>query len=231
MKKKFQAWHVDTPYPNVYVNFIYLDGDQHKTQFMIPNWTDSVKMEAPLEEPFIPIESEKKKFNVSEKWRKYLKDRYGFFLFCFTSPLTSFHRYGYLMATPNYFTDSGCFQISKKDSYTNAGDAIWFRGDMYCHRGLPAQKGKFGDSRRVIFWYSWETGKLPKIAVPDVDFQLNPWTVYSLVNPHFDESLVSFPFIFVLFSLLFADGNCILHLLGGLSSLLSLFQWSSGVNG
>ena len=35
-KHKKQAWHVDTPYPHVYVNILYLDEGQYMTQTLRP---------------------------------------------------------------------------------------------------------------------------------------------------------------------------------------------------
>ena len=76
---------MDTPLPHVYVNILYLDEGQEKTQFMMPNWT-GIKIEEfratepPLKDPFVPIDTEKKKFDVSEKWRKYLKEKFVFHL-------------------------------------------------------------------------------------------------------------------------------------------------------
>ena len=50
--------------------------------------------------------------------------------------------------------------------------------------------------RRLLFWFSWDSTVLPAKLKPDIDFQLNPWTLYSLVHPNFDVDLVSVSFSF-----------------------------------
>ena len=74
-KHKKQAWHVDTPYPHVYVNILYLDEGQYMTQTLRPR-KDSAAAEraipkAPLQQE--PFHMEVKK--LSPKWREYLAAR------------------------------------------------------------------------------------------------------------------------------------------------------------
>ena len=96
-----------------------------------------------------------------------------------------------------------------------AGDGVWFLGDTACHRGKPSlvventsttrtsyQKETFLD-RKLLFWYSWEKAALPSHLKPDIDFQLNPWTIYSVVNPDFSNDLVSSFLFFLHFFFLF----------------------------
>jgi len=83
------------------------------------------------------------------------------------------------------------------------GDGIWFAGDTVCHRGMPSSVGSSSSSsssrsetptfhdRRLLFWYSWEEKKLPHNLIPDIDFQLNPWTVFGMVHEDFSTTLVS----------------------------------------
>ena len=60
----------------------------------------------------------------------------------------------------------------------------------------PLRKGKISDERRVLFWFSWDKEVLQE-KVPDVDFQLNPWTLYSLINPPPIEYDVVRVFLFI----------------------------------
>ena len=71
-KYKKQAWHVDTPYPHVYVNILYLDEGQYMTQTLRP-WSaaeqqSTSSLKAPLQEPFHMVVKK-----LSPKWREYLR--------------------------------------------------------------------------------------------------------------------------------------------------------------
>lgn len=132
----------------------------------------------------------------------------------------SFHRYSYLIAPPEYFAESGLFpqyipgQPEKEWKTMSAGEAVWFPADSVCHRGVPSKalaimeaaeasktRGKRSTTaaavtrspptRKLLFWFSWDKDFLPSTLVPDLDFQLNPWTVYSMTHSNFTKSLVS----------------------------------------
>jgi hypothetical protein len=63
--------------------------------------------------------------------------------------------------------------------------------------------------RRVLFWFSWDANKLSRQFIPDVNFQLNPWTIYSIVYPNFEETLVRVPFLSLFgFSYFSTQGWC-----------------------
>ena len=94
-KARPQAWHLDSPLPNVFVNLVYLD-DGQMTQFMVPGALPSsiLEMSAPSSELFAPggITSDNGKeveeLNtplISENWLKYLKKRYYSNFVCFFS--------------------------------------------------------------------------------------------------------------------------------------------------
>jgi hypothetical protein len=56
--------------------------------------------------------------------------------------------------------------------------------------------GKAKSLRRVLFWFS--SAGFPEntqLSSPDPDFQLNPWTLYSLVRGDFMATLVSVLFL------------------------------------
>jgi len=83
-----QAWHLDSPFPNVFVNLVYLD-DGQMTQFMVPAALSStiLGMKAPVREHFgpgglvckdpgggsIPVDSQSTE--ISENWQNYLEKR------------------------------------------------------------------------------------------------------------------------------------------------------------
>ena len=80
-----QAWHLDSPLPNVFANLVYLD-DGQMTQFMVPCALSSsiLEMKAPTSEPFCPcgIGSDEGKIVedpdsplISENWLEYLEKR------------------------------------------------------------------------------------------------------------------------------------------------------------
>ena len=85
MRKKEQAWHVDTPVPHVIVNLLYLSDGQPLTQFLRPVSALPVDSFAELQEqllstPFDPMSSN----GVAEVWRYYLQERFAIiFFFCF----------------------------------------------------------------------------------------------------------------------------------------------------
>ena len=64
--------------------------------------------------------------------------------------------------------------------------------------------------RRVVFWFSWD-GSIPSFmeTLPEVDFQLNPWTLHHLLHGtnhasqrEYEHSLVScLFFLFIYFQL------------------------------
>lgn len=81
-----QAWHLDSPLPNVFVNLLYLNRGQ-MTQFMVPAALPAVLLEGkpPMDEIFAPFgisdedskseEGESCQPLLSKKWVKYLKER------------------------------------------------------------------------------------------------------------------------------------------------------------
>ena len=111
------------------------------------------------------------------------------------------------------------FRISHPEITVAAGDALFFPADKVCHRApplhlesLPAVKGsrKGGGvtpsgERLLVFWFSWEASV---DNVPDVDFQLNPWTLHHLTHDgessylHNKVSFLSFSSSFFLMLLL-----------------------------
>lgn len=125
----------------------------------------------------------------------------------------------------------------------NAGEAIWFPADSVCHRGVPSKtvayleaeaskaSGKKRAStanatmknpppRKLLFWFSWEKDLLPPNHTPDIDFQMNPWTVYSVVNENLNSLVYISYFNFFIFALIFiirgvhyfsCSGGIILH--------------------
>jgi hypothetical protein len=67
---KDQAWHVDTPIPNVYVNILTLDEGQHRTQLMrcaVPEYPLK-DLKPPIEEKFDPSD-------LSDNWKIYLRKK------------------------------------------------------------------------------------------------------------------------------------------------------------
>jgi hypothetical protein len=156
-------------------------------------------------------------------------------------------RYSFLLASPEYLETSGLFKFTGTTEQMGAGDAIWFPGDSVCHRGVPSQQQQQQDAtpssssssrsggssrnrqkRRLLFWFSWDSTVLPAKLKPDIDFQLNPWTLYSLVHPNFDVDLVSVSFSFdeIVFShsFLFTERCSVLSAMDGLSSILPLWR-------
>jgi hypothetical protein len=82
MRKKEQAWHVDTPVPHVIVNLFYLSDGQPLTQFLRPVSALPVDSFAELQEqllstPFDPMSSN----GVAEVWRYYLQERFAIIFF------------------------------------------------------------------------------------------------------------------------------------------------------
>jgi hypothetical protein len=86
-KYRQQAWHLDSPHPNVFVNLLYLTAGQ-MTQFMVPASlaADVLEMKAPVDDLFAPLgildESSKCEPDdtsadpvISERWRDYMKKR------------------------------------------------------------------------------------------------------------------------------------------------------------
>jgi hypothetical protein len=77
-KARPQAWHLDSPLPNVFVNLVYLD-DGQMTQFMVPcALPSSIQgLKAPASEVFAPcaISSEDGQTLMSENWLTYIEKR------------------------------------------------------------------------------------------------------------------------------------------------------------
>ena len=121
-----------------------------------------------------------------EKWERKMRNIF----FVFTD---WFVRFSYLLTGPDYFEESGMFKISPPQLAVSPGDIVYFLADQVCHRAPPPS---VGGTRRVVFWFSWEaTGE--ECSVPDVDFQLNPWTLYQLTFPKwFSKSLCKYFFSF-----------------------------------
>lgn len=91
------------------------------------------------------------------------------------------------------------------------GDGVYFLADSVCHRAPPpsplttsssttkrgAQQQQQLKERRLLFWFSWDAvhhrhGE----STPDVDFQLNPWTLHHLLyksSIKYENSVVSIP--------------------------------------
>jgi len=93
---------------------------------------------------------------------------------------------------------------------------------------LVAAAERNQQKRRLLFRSSWDSKVLPAKLKPDIDFQLNPWTLYSLVHPNFDVDLVSVSFSFdeIVFShsFLFTERCSVLSAMDGLSSILPLWR-------
>ena len=71
MKERMQAFHIDNPNPNIYVNALYLD-DGPGTHFLVP------KKHGPyvLSVPKVPLESSLLDDISSNDWEDYLKERF-----------------------------------------------------------------------------------------------------------------------------------------------------------
>ncbi|MFO0450191.1 MAG: hypothetical protein ACK52I_16275 [Pseudomonadota bacterium] len=77
----------------------------------------------------------------------------------------------------------------------------------------PFVTGSDGE-RRILFWFSWDAAAATAQHVheynqPDIDFQLNPWTLHNLLShgkkEKYEDDEVSvfiFIYIFILFFLL-----------------------------
>lgn len=145
-------------------------------------------------------EKEKEKLRQQERE----KERKEILIFC---------RFSFLLAGPQYFESSGLFKVSDCTHRVNAGDALYFLADSVCHRAPPPNSIK--KDRRLVFWFSWDAVDLPD-SEPDVDFQLNSWTLHHLLsrNIKYEDSLVCF--FFLLFVFLF----CFDHFFVGCSNLL-----------
>ena len=131
-----------------------------------------------------------------------------------------FVRFSYLLTGPDYFEESGMFKISPPQLAVSPGDIVYFLADQVCHRAPPPS---VGGTRRVVFWFSWEdTGE--ECSVPDVDFQLNPWTLYQLIHSpnDFQNHYVSTFFLFLLIFLIFSSFVEISLVSDGMDGLLSI---------
>jgi hypothetical protein len=82
-KARPQAWHIDSPLPDVLVNLVYLD-DGQMTQFMVPAALPSsiLRLKAPSSELFAPCGISSgdgpgvvDKDLISGNWVKYLQKR------------------------------------------------------------------------------------------------------------------------------------------------------------
>ena len=69
--------------------------------------------------------------------------------------------------------------------------------DIFLLSISPSLLGGTVVPRRILFWFSWDSKNIPKSIVPDVDFQLNPWTLFALTHPDFEDTLVSALFFIV----------------------------------
>lgn len=123
------------------------------------------------------------------------------FPFYFTECVFFLQRYSWLLCSPEYLEESGLFHITQPRS-ASAGECAWFLADSTCHRGVPPSEKALeaNKERRILFWFSWETQSFPEHIVPDVDFQLNPWTICQILRRRFTESLVG---LFLSFSFCF----------------------------
>ena len=76
MRTKQQAWHVDTPFPHVFVNFLYLSSGHSMTQFMVPKSgagnSFSISLEELVKKPFRPVA---KKAEIHAEWTVYIRER------------------------------------------------------------------------------------------------------------------------------------------------------------
>ena len=110
---------------------------------------------------------------------------------CFSSFSDPSCRYGFLLNWPGLCNEeSGNLRVDQRSlSKTTQGDVITFESwkTLHCNP-LP----KRGETRRVIFWYSFVESEV--FGGVDADFQLNPWTLYHLVNADYSNSLVCFFF-------------------------------------
>jgi len=112
------------------------------------------------------------------------------------------------------------FRVSSPNIAVNAGDAVYFPADKVCHRAPPLHHHDLlsGGKRRrsqgagvdvpdrlLLFWFSWDeeaAAVASAVNIPDVDFQLNPWTLHHLLHASEYNYLHSkvFSFLFFLFS-------------------------------
>lgn len=101
--------------------------------------------------------------------------------------LTFFCRYGFLLNVPEAFEEeNGLYEVFPSGhSRSEVGDVVTFESwnTIHCN---PVPKA--GESRKVVFWYSFEE----VIDGVDVDHQLNPWTLHSMLTPNFETSMVRF---------------------------------------
>ncbi len=76
MRTKQQAWHVDTPIPHVFVNFLYLSSGHSMTLFMVPKSAAgnsfSISLEELAKKPFRPVA---KKAEIHAEWTVYIRER------------------------------------------------------------------------------------------------------------------------------------------------------------
>lgn len=138
------------------------------------------------------------------------------------------------MASPSYFEASSLFRISPPAIPVEAGDAVFFPADRVCHRAPPLQLTKKAAAERMlVFWFSWDGSQENQ---PDVDFQLNPWTLHHLVHSgdsNYLQNKVSFLFFLFSFFLcfffltlanFFSSGCC--NIFHGVDGLLSIPPFS-----
>ena len=95
--------------------------------------------------------------------------------------------------------EKGLFKLSPLNHQRTAvGDIVTFESWCTIHcNPLP----KVGETRKVIFWYSYEKKVVDWV---DPDFQLNPWSLHSLVHKNFESSMVRFSFSFIKTFLIFS---------------------------
>ena len=213
------APHIDCPIKGVHSNLLFLTAENEYTTFLSGPaylFNDKVALEGyPEEEIFMPGVGA-----VTHQWTDYLKKQ---FVICYLLiSLSDFpYRYSFMLNFPEVFEeDSGLFRVfplQKKKSRTSIGDVLTFEAwcNLHCNP-LPRK----GEARKVIFWYSFEEKELGDKNI-DADFQLNPWTLYQLVHPDFEKSLVSFDVFLLLFHLILFFSRLLGSLQHGLSTSLT----------
>jgi len=71
-----QAWHIDSPLPNVYVNILYLETGQRMTQFMVPRMVGGTEENVPDGKTFLPLGEKGIGAPIlDQEWRDYLRKR------------------------------------------------------------------------------------------------------------------------------------------------------------
>jgi hypothetical protein len=186
------APHVDTPLKGVRTNLLFLTAGNAATTFLSgPALYNNAEADRlyPEGEIFNPGQDA-----VSKNWILYLEKRFVFFCSFSACVLTFFCRYGFLLTNPDAFEEKrGLFSVFPfRFNRTAVGDILTFESWNAIHcNPIP----KAGESRIVIFWYSYEKDVV--VDGIDVDHQLNPWTLHSMVHPKFEANLVNFNIFFI----------------------------------